>query len=87
MIFRDCNILQFRHANFFFGLQNPFLGVQNISPYGLSLCLKMVHLLGVQLEIRLIFKSTFLKQVTIKNRMISPFQPCFLQFAQAIVLF
>jgi hypothetical protein len=27
------------------------------------------------------------EQVTIKNRMISPFQLCFLQFAQAIVLF
>jgi hypothetical protein len=32
MIFRDCNILQLRHESFFFGLQNPFLGVQNISP-------------------------------------------------------
>jgi hypothetical protein len=32
MIFRDCNILQLRHANYFIGLQNPFLEVQNISP-------------------------------------------------------
>jgi hypothetical protein len=72
-----------------FFLQRFFLTIFKVLPFSVEIGIYM-HPSDIKFhnsEYAVPGLQSSYQQVTIKNRMISPFQLCFLQFAKAIVLF